>query len=298
MSKDLNFGFPFVQTMALANAVFLMYLVLSKRIGLAVFVWLFLTFITARGDPYTTKETDYQAIMYHLTSFAHAALVLGLLWNDLKKKLPDNRRVVYSAMLLFLGIYSLALLLYFTDKWWDKTYQKYMGKQSLIYDRPPIATVVTKLLSKNDYYFIGPFDFEDQLYMQNKPASKYIVVLPGMGQSDQIKAEILGDLQKNRPPVVVFATEYQVYGSKPGQFVVDYLNQEYFNLESAGVPCNGYRAKDKWFDYYDFERHFFFDKNSKDTVWQKLLDLGLIEKIDAATVLTYPRCVAALNALK
>lgn len=288
LSKDLNFGTPFVHALSLSSAIMVIFLLFQKRYSLAIFLWLYLTYISARGNPYTTSETDYQAIGYQLTSIFNGVAVTIYLWTELATQLLNNKRVVYSFLLILVGLYNFSLLIFFFDRWLDKTYQKYTGTAPLIYDRPTVAPVLNQLLGPNDYYYIGPFDFENQLYLNSIPATKYIVALPGMDNSPRIQNEITEDLIKHHPKIIIFHTEMRVYGIAPGRFLLDdYIAKEYFNLEQLGIKCLGYAPKTKWYGppdphSYDFERHFFFSNDMKGNIIQYLLDKGLIYPVSSA----------------
>ncbi len=284
MTKDLNFGSPFAQTLVLSNAVMVLYALINRQFFLSVFVWFVLTFSIVRSNPYTTAETDYQGMTYHVISIFNGLMALVLLWQGLKEKVFDAKYLIYGISLLFLGVYFLFFSLHLSEKYLEKAYQKYMGVQSLIYDRPSVAGTLNKLLSKDDYYFLGPFDFENHLYTNAKLASKYIVTIPAMNNSDKIKNELMSDLQQNKPKIVVFDTEMRVFGDKPGSFVKDFLSQNYFNLEHLGVPCTKFKATNKWFGTYDFERHFFFPNSEQDQVIKQLFETKLVEPVDPGNV--------------
>lgn len=289
--KDLSFGSPFVHTLALSNASLIIYLILKRKFYLLVYLWIFLSFINARGNPYKTSETDYQAIVYHFVSIFNGLLAMFLLWKETNLDQQSTKSFFLKILILLLGIYQVSLFFLFFDRWQDKTYQKYMGSQPLIYDNPSIATVLNDLIPKNEYYFIAPFDFENHLYMKAKLATKYIVILPGMDNSPRIQNEILNDLRKNRPKVIVFNTEMSVYQAYPGRFLLDYMKGEYINLADLGVPCNGYNSKQKWYRDYDFERHFFLDKSKKDELWKRLLDKGYLYPLPKEEVEKIPLCI-------
>jgi len=201
-----------------------------------------------------------------------------------------SKRFLLNALILLLGIYQIALFLLFVDKWQDKTYRKYMGTQALIYDRPTIAAALNDLIPKNEHYLIAPFDFENQIYMKSKPATKYIVILPGMDKSERIQSEVLADLKKNKPKILVFNTELSIYQAYPGQFLQNFIKEEYINLAAMGVPCNGFNTKQKWYGDYDFERHFFLDKSKKDTIWNQMLEKGYLYPISQEEVKKIPLC--------
>ncbi len=277
MAKDFNLGYPFISAMALANAGFIVYLLLTKKYSLAIFAVLALIYSNTRGDPYTTAETDYQALLYHLLSIVNGSILLISLWNELKQEISQNKKAIFSFLLIVHSIYFLFLFMYLFDKWADKSYKKYMGLQATIYDRPSIAPTLNKLLNDNDPYFIGPFDFENQFYMKRKPVTKYIVNLPGMDHSQAIQSDILTDFKNAKPPLVVFGTEMSIFGIQTAQYLKDYLAQNYQTIEQLNSPCIKFEVVNNNFKDYDITRHFFISNERRDEYVNKFIETGLIK---------------------
>lgn len=280
--KDLNLGNPLNIFFALSNVTLIIYLLVIKRVKLAIFMFLVLVYLTTRTDPFQSKETDYQSLPYNYFSIFNSVFVIVLL-NDYLKKITN-----YTSKLILSSLYLLIVLLCFFSGWFlfnksfEKMYSKFMGTQPLIYDRPAVANNLSKILSEEDYYYIGPFDFEEHLYMKAKPPSRYLIALPGMDNSEKIKAEILDDLKMNRPKVIVFNIDDKIYSQDPGRFILDYIKDEYFTLDSLNYPDktieihqNSLGTQQK----YSLSRHFFFDKNKKDEILETLIKEGWISKI-------------------
>lgn len=276
LTKDLNLGSPFNNTLALSNFFILIYLLINRRFSLSILVFGLLVYLNARSDPYSSNETDYQALPYDYFSFFNGLILLHLLWEELKKRLEDGRKIIYGFAFLILSINFIFTFLFLFDKGFDKAYKKYMGTQSLIYNRPAVSSTLNSLLGTDDYYYIGPFAFEDHLYMKSRLASRYFITIPAMDRSEKIKSELLADLNKNRPKVVVFNTEYAIFGSMPGLYLVDFLKQNYFNLEQLKNEGVKFDLKLKHLGDYDFERHFFFDKRLKEELIRELVEKNLI----------------------
>lgn len=277
--KDLNLGQPFNTSLALGNMLFFIYLMINKRFKIAILQVGLLIFLNARSDPLSSQETDYQAIPYDYFSIFNGIFLLSQLWNELKRNIAANKKIIYQSFLLILGVFYIFLFIFLFNKSFEKAYGKYMGTQPLIYDRPVIANVLNGLLSKDDYYYIGPFVFEEHLYMKSKLASKYLITIPAMDKSEKIKKELMDDLQKNRPKIVVFNTDDRIFGTFPGKYVVDFLKSDYFNIDQLNRDGANIKVRYNSFgpyDRYDFKRHFFFDKKRKDEILKLLYDQKLI----------------------
>ncbi len=289
MTKDLNIGFPYIVTLALANFSLLAYAIYKKRYLAAVALWLLLSFSCARADPYTTTETDYQAAVYHILSITNLFLSLYFWLFHSKKNLLSQ------SLILITAIYTLALSIFLTDKWLDKSYTKYMGTQPLIYDRPAIANFVNDYVSKKQTYFLGPFDPQEHLYINRTPASRYQMILPGMDKDQTMQNQIIQDIQTNKPALVIFDTEQRLYSMKPGEFLTKYIFDNYQNLDQIGTPCNGWIASTKWYGHFDAERHIFYPKQDNNKLLQSLADKKIIQKISPEEIKKIPRCNQTKN---
>lgn len=282
LSKDMNLGSPFTAMQAVADLFLIIYLVIKRKFKTLTLVIGLLAYLNVRSNPYSTSETDYQAVPYTYFSLFNGLFLLRSLWDELKITLESNKKLIYSTLLLILGTYTIFSFLFLFDKGAEKAFKKYMGTQSTIYDRPAVANTLNGLLGPNDYYYIGPFAFEEHLYMKSgKLASRYFITIPAMDQSDKIKSELLADIKTHKPKIVVFDTEYYIFGSAPGLYLVDYLRQNYFTLAQLKASGENFDIKTKWYGDFDFERHFFFDKNRKDEIVKELIDQHLITPKEA-----------------
>ena len=274
--NDLNIDWPLPHALAVANIALWVYLFLRKKYALLLFAFSFLVYLTIRGNPATTAETDFHLFAYQHISMFNGVFVLFAIWGSLNTEKLFNKKVVYAFLIILHGVYFGALLFHLSGRWFDKAYTKYMGQLPLIYDKPAIAPVLNDLIPKDEFYFIAPFDFENQLYMDSKPASKYVVVLPGFDESQRMQTELLNDLKSHKPKIVVFNTEMTIYSQNTGNFVKDYLRENYVTLEDLKIKDQGYSLKYKWLGDYDFERHFFFDKSRQEELLQLLKDKGYL----------------------
>jgi len=280
MVKDLNFSNPVFQTFALGNLSLIVCLLFSRQYSLSLFVFLVMVYSSLRGGgPLSAGEKDYQSMHYYLISLFNSIFALYCFWKSIAKvKLDLAKRVVYSLLLILLGTYMFFLLYLFFDKWFEKTYLKYMGKQSLIYDRPPVANLLNEVLDRDDYYFIGPFDFEDQFYLRSKPASRYIVVLNGMDFVPSIQNEIIEDLSKARPKVIVFNTSFYFFnGNIPaGRFLSGFLRDNYLNFRDMKLLDKGFTYKYSSLGQFDFDSNIFILKSDSDELLSKFVRSGYL----------------------
>jgi hypothetical protein len=281
-AKDFNFSYPLTISLALADMGFLIYLSLRRQYLLILMVIWTIFFVNARSTPLTIGETDFHATVYIMLSIAIASFLLFRLKEELGGKLPYLEKLIFSFIFLILGIYWLSTTAHLTLKFVDKGYKKLMATEPMIYDYSQAAPVINKLVDNNDYYWIGPFELQELLFIKGKPASKYYWFLPANARDEKIKREIISDLNKNRPKVILFKKDWSTFGVSPADFnkvIVDFLNENYFqiaDLKKDGLKIRFTQARERDFN---FETELFFDNSRKNVIIQELFEKGLIEKI-------------------
>jgi hypothetical protein len=278
-------GFPLTNpvqvTLALSSAAAVVLVILRGRMLFLIPLLVTVVFSNARSNPQSIRETDYQAFVYIVTSIFNG---LFSLWAV--KELLDGERQTYAkkaaltVLYFVLLIYWIATPLYFALKMEQKFFPKYMGNAPLIYSRPQIASYVNAIVSPADYVYIGPFEFEELFYLKAKQPSKYHWFLDHAAKS-KIKDELLSDLNKNRPKVIVFQRDFAPWGGDPKGYnwwMTEFLDREYFRIFTLG----GYRWKLGKTENFDLDATFNFDKRYQKEIIDKLLALGYIEKVEKA----------------
>lgn len=278
--KSFEFAFPFNISLAVANTGLLIFLLLRRKYMLAFFVLFWLIFANARSNPWTSRETDYQSSVYIMTSLFNVSFLLPTIYQELKKDLEYPKKLILSMVFLLVLIYSFFNFAFLFRKFSYKTYNKYMGTQALIYDRPRIAPIVNAIATKDEYALIGPFEFEELFYMNAKLPSKYQVLLPGMGSSEKIQQELLSGLGSNKPLVIYFDRTFFILGRNPemyGQFFLNFLDSNYTTLSDYKEGNINYKSKIPIDDRVDLETKLYINKDKASQVIQNLLDKDLIE---------------------
>lgn len=281
--KGFNLESPLVPTLAISNLVIFIFLILKRRFLIAFLVFGGLIYACARANPLGVRQTDYQSSLYIMLSMINGIFALFFLKNSLDETTSNSSSKILEGfsliVLTILYIYtSFHISLVFVQKFYDK----YMGKAPLIYDRPQVANLVNEITTKNDFAWIGPFEFKEIFYLKNvKMPSKYHWFLQHAAVS-KIKNEMLSDFEKNRAKVIVFQRNYSPWGGKAADFnyfFTDFLDENYFRFNGSG---NDVSSKYKWNipDTLNFNiaETFNFDKNRKNEIIAELLDKNLIVK--------------------
>ncbi len=285
-------GFPIsnpVQvTLAFSSAV-------AVALAVATGRWLYLfpllvtlVFSNARSNPQSIRETDYQAFVYIITSMFNGLFSIAA-FGDLINKEKTNvaRRSVFSVVYVVLLLYWIATVAFFGMKMEQKYFPKYMGTMPTIYSRPQIAQYVNQIVSPDDYVYIGPFEFEELLYINARQPSKYHWFLDHAAKN-KIKDELIADLTKNRPKVIVFQRNFAPWGGDAKSYnwwMQEFLDKNYFRIFTLNGELKDveYKWKIPNTQNFDIDGTFNFDKRYKDELLEKLLTLGFIEKIRKGT---------------
>lgn len=283
--KNFAFGDPGNITLAVANGAFFILLLIKKRF---TFIGPFLTVLVysmTRSNPFAIGETDYQAIVYVLTSLFIGFFTFFALKDGLNKKdFSEAGKAAASVLMVLLGVYLFFDSFFIGLKFFQKFYAKYMGTAPLIYDRPQAAPLVNRLTRENEYAWVGPFEFEEIFYLKSKIPSKHHWFLNHAVESDKMRNEILSDFDKHRAKVIVFDRGYAPWGGDAhsfNYFFTDFLDENYFRIFklSEGEENFDYRWKIGRTKDFDIDGDFNFDKNRKEEILKELLDLDLIEKV-------------------
>ena len=279
-----DFSYPMNLTMAIGNVALVIYLIFNKRYKLAVFVIMSIIYTNVRSNPLNSKETDYQSAVYNVFSFFNIFFLLPKLYESLNTNIAVAKKIVFSFLFLLLGMYGFFTLLHLTFKFNSKVVSKYMGDMPLIYDRPKVAPIVNAVVDKNEYAWIGPFEFEELFYANNRIPSKYHILVYGIGASEKIRREMLIDFQKNKPKVIVFDKEFVYLGKSVesySEFFLKFLSENYVTLFDYrnGEFLYKFVSQTQEKDKVKLESKTYIRKDSVNEVIKKLLERNYIKQV-------------------
>lgn len=281
--SSFNFSYPLNISLALANVAFLIFLLFKRKFVLVFLIISIILYTNARSEPLNIKETDFHATVFIMLTLAITSYLFFRLKEDLDKRIPYFERLVMSSVFIITAIYWFFTTLYLFNKFLDKSYGKLMGNDPLIYDRQQAAPIINKIITQDDYFWIGPFELQELLFIKGKIASKYYWFLPANARGERLKREIIADLNKNRPKAILFKRRWATFGVKPEDFntvIVDFLDKHYFQIEDLKKEGLSIRLTVAPERDFDFEKELFFDKNRKEGIIKELFEKGLIEKIN------------------
>ena len=278
--KTFNFDFPFNIALEVSNSALGIYLLIKKKYMAFLFVLGMLIYANARTSPLSSGETDYQSAVYIMFSLFNTAFAIFAIHKELNLNIDYAKKVILSGVFIILLIYSFYNFTFILRKFSYKAYDKYMGFAPLIYDRPKIAPFINQIETKNDYAWIGPFNYEDLYYMNAKVPTTFDAFLPGMGHYPQIQTQMLSEFGKNKPDVMYFNKDYYILGASPkeyGQFFLNFLGQNYVTL--GDYVNQGQKYTSNYDPSLILDQRLFINKSKADEIVNKMLERNLIKPI-------------------
>lgn len=283
--KDFNFYFPFNIALAVSNVVLMLYLFVRRQYMLVFFVFLMLVFANSRSNPNTSGERDYQSAVYIMLSLFASCFAIYELLRSLKNDVEYRKKMIFTALFLLVFVYTFFNFFFLARKFMYKTYDKYMGTAPLIYDRPQIAPIINSLLAdKDDYTWIGPFEFEELIYTQNPIASRYQIFNPGMGKSGVIEEELISDFERTKPKVIWFDKRFHILGNSPedfGQNFIRYIDAHYVTIYNYRIGDSKYVSVKPIDQKTDIETKIYIRRENVDEIVKRMVEQGHIREVKA-----------------
>jgi hypothetical protein len=280
-TMQLNISFPLNIAMAVGTIGTFVYLLRNRLFLFAAVFMGFLIYANARSEPLTSKETDYQSAVYIMIAFLVIPFLLEKLYRELQEHKELGQNLLSAVFFLLLSLYAVFSSLFLFQKFFNRTYDKYMGNASLIYDRPELAPILNKIVSPNDPVWIGPFEFEELFYTHAKPASRFQIFIPGMGVAPEVRPLFLAEFERTKPPVIYFKRNFSILGRNPemyGQFFIKYLDEHYFLLKDYEKDNTRYVSAIPVTQNVDLEGRLYIRNERGDEILKKMLDQGLIKE--------------------
>lgn len=95
----------------------------------------------------------------------------------------------------------------------------------------PYVSLLNTVLQPGETMWIGPLRWEEMLFARSRSATRYLYYLPYMADSPTLTQELLDDLSRNQPPIVVLDMEFVLWGQWPfkeyGKSLIAFVNERY-----------------------------------------------------------------------
>ena len=281
--KDFNLLYPLNITLAVGNLGVLIYLWMKGYRKLSIVALFFIIYSNARSNPLTSAEHDYQSQVYIFITLFNIFFFLTSVYKQLNVATVQlGKKVIFSTMLVVIGIYTLFTEIMFLHSFAGKYYPKYMGTAPLIYDRPEIAPIINQLLSPSEYVWVGPFEFEELFFIHAKPASHVQILNPGGGHSPIISGQLVSDLETTKPKIIWYDIHFFILGQKPEDYAT-LLNKEisdhYIELYLYRDGKTRYVSLLPRTEKVDLEGRLFLRKENAKEMIQRLLANNMVKAV-------------------
>lgn len=276
--KDFTLMQPFNVTLALTNLFVWVFLIFRRKYLLFFLAFSLSVYSNVRSNPLTSQVTDYQASVYFMLTFFNASFLFFMFKEEIVFLKDQVSKLILFALFLFFSIYWFYNIVFLFSEFWRMTYSRYMGTMPLIYDRPQVAKIVNAVVSKDKYCWVGPFYFEELLYLSCKLPSRYHWILPQFTNVDKIKKELFQDYEKNKADIIVYKRGFAALGAGPeyNKFFTDFLDRKYLKLIDI-EPEKHYRFKSHDSQDFVFDDDFNFEKSKAKELVKALVEKGYVE---------------------
>lgn len=210
----------------------------SKLFALFTLSLLFL--LNPRGDAFGPhgisshfNQVNQHSTVYHMTALLFLALVCAYLWTAHHSRSKQTARQIIAALLLVIVVLALVRT---TLQIYNETYRKY--PQSNLYSRQyllpyPYVQTINALLVESDSAWVGPFDFESQLFLKPRVAAAYTFYAPWHSACKECTDDFVNDLRYQRPKIVYWEEKFAIAGKSADEYapsVKRLLRNEYFTV--------------------------------------------------------------------
>lgn len=199
-----------------------------------VIIFFFIGFSGMRG------YTDFHSLNYYIVSFFSVAYVVEYYFVRISG-ISEFKRVGIK-VLTFL-IFLISLNSYIPNAGLNIFKDKGLLAQNIYYD-----SYIQRLTTKNDNIWITSLTTQTYINNHRKPASRVTTLVPWF--YDAYKIEMLNDLEKNKPKLIIFEKDNEVWGHVYADFapaVLDFLIKYYEPLnEYDSIEKNIYVKKEEY----------------------------------------------------
>jgi len=230
--KDLDVNQAINSLLGLGTLLLLIFAFLRSSV-LGVIFLLILSFSSPRSTIEFYKETNYQMSVFFLLGLISAIFSVFIFEKKIfvEKTFKDFSRLAFLLLLIFFFFASLGLL----KNTYDKYYLRYTQKLPSIANVAYSASFVDQVLKKGDYYWMGPYDPDQEFFVQNaRLPGKYPTLLAGFDKSKEVQQSFLSQFTTHPPKLIIYRHAASMFDTPAlvfGKFFVDWMNGRYTSVE-------------------------------------------------------------------
>jgi len=231
--KEFNLYFPV--DLVLALSTFLLFIFLLKEIPIIGVLYFFiLSFSAPRSNLMKIGETDYQSGLFIALGTVSFFLLLSR-YRHIKFSF-DPFEYVRKFLVAMVFIYGIFAGIFLVQNTYNKFYLRYTQKMPSVYDHAPTAFFINEILGKNDFYWVGPYEPNEEFFVkQAKLPGKFPTLLPQFRKSEYFSSEFIRQFETNPPALIIYKHEASIFGTPAlefGKFFTDWMEGKYISLEN------------------------------------------------------------------
>ena len=229
--KDINLYLPVGKLTLMGSFLLLIYL-LARLPIIGILYLALLSFSLPRSGIKEFNETDYQIGVFVMIGIIATLFMAYLLRRERFKEqtMNDLSRVVQA----MIGVYMIFLFIFMIKGTYDKWYLRTTQKMPSIRNSADAAIFIDRILDSKDYYWIGPFEPNEEVFVHNgQLPGKFIALLPQYRENEKMRADFLNQFSTHNPKIIIFKTDTGIFGTPTyqfGSFYLDWMKDKYTRL--------------------------------------------------------------------
>lgn len=214
----------YFEIVLLLSNIYAIYKIKNKSIFISIAFAIVLLFLRMR-------DSGFHGQPYYYTSM----LFLGYNYYSMNGNYEKLKKAFISIFYIFIiSVYITNCLGSFMNKDWYKSQYK---------------VYIEKLTNEGDTIWAIPYNYPEYLCMDRLPASAVYGYVPWDAADDSRNKLIISDLQKNRPKIIIFTLDAEIWGHKVSDYadkkIINYLNKNYIILnKNSSLEKNIYVRND------------------------------------------------------
>jgi len=269
--KEFNLYFPV--DLVLALSTFLLLVILLKELPIIGIVYFFvLSFSAPRSNLMKIGETDYQSGLFIAIGTISFFL---LLWRYKYIKFSfEPLEIVRKFLVAMVVLYGVFAALFLVQNTYNKFYMRDTQKMPSINDNPPSALFFNEIVQKDEYYWIGPYEPNEEFFIKAKLPGKFPTLLPQFRESEYFSSEFIKQFEAHNPKIIIYKHEASIFGTPAmefGKFFTDWMEGKYISIENIkGVTVL------KSPETFTMRSDVYLLKSEKDILLNRLIEKGYV----------------------
>ena len=270
--KEFNLYFPVDLVLALSTFLLLVFLIKERPI-IGIVYFFILSFSAPRSNLMKIGETDYQSGLFIAIGTISFFL---LLWRYKYIKFSfEPLEIIRKFLVAMVVLYGIFAALFLVQNTYNKYYLRNTQKMPSINDNPPSALFLNEIVQKDEYYWIGPYEPNEEFFVKAKLPGKFPTLLPQFRESEYFSGEFIKQFEAHNPKLIVYKHEASIFNTPAiefGKFFMDWMDGKYISIENIkGITVL------KSPETFTMRSDVYLLKSEKEDLLKRLVEKGYIE---------------------